>query len=90
MTMTVQAVFENGVLRPLSPLGLPEGRRVEVIVTEGSGESPDATEAEVDSRKAEDLSDEEYEALLDSLSEGLDLPILPPSAYSRESFYEDD
>ena len=31
---TVKAVFENGVLRPLTPLnGVPERRQVEVTVT---------------------------------------------------------
>lgn len=32
MTTTIQAVYENGVLRPLSPLGLSEGQQVRVIV----------------------------------------------------------
>ena len=32
MTTTVYAVYENGVLRPLTPLGLPEGQRVRVMV----------------------------------------------------------
>lgn len=32
MTTTVYAVYENGVLRPLAPLSLPEGQRVRVIV----------------------------------------------------------
>jgi predicted DNA-binding antitoxin AbrB/MazE fold protein len=32
MTTTVYAVYENGVLRPLAPLALPEGQRVRVIV----------------------------------------------------------
>jgi len=33
MTMTVQAVYTGGVLRPLQPLALAEGETVEVIVT---------------------------------------------------------
>ena len=33
MTMTLQAVFENGVLRPLAPLSLPEGQQVQVLVS---------------------------------------------------------
>ena len=32
MTTTVEAVYENGVLRPLTPLVLPEGQRVQVSV----------------------------------------------------------
>jgi predicted DNA-binding antitoxin AbrB/MazE fold protein len=34
MTATAAAIYENGVLRPLSPLPLAEGARVEVTVTE--------------------------------------------------------
>jgi predicted DNA-binding antitoxin AbrB/MazE fold protein len=32
MTTSVEAVYENGVLRPLTPLALPEGQRVQVFV----------------------------------------------------------
>ncbi len=32
MTTTISAVYENGVLRPLAPLSLPEGQRVQVTV----------------------------------------------------------
>jgi predicted DNA-binding antitoxin AbrB/MazE fold protein len=32
MTTTVEAIYENGVLRPLTPLSLPEGQRVHVLV----------------------------------------------------------
>ena len=32
MTTTAAAIYENGVLRPLSPLPLAEGTRVEVTV----------------------------------------------------------
>ncbi len=32
MSTTIQAVFESGVLRPLAPLNLPEGQRVQVII----------------------------------------------------------
>ncbi len=32
MTTTIHAVYENGVLRPLTPLGLSEGQRVRVTV----------------------------------------------------------
>ncbi len=30
----IQVIYENGVLRPLSPIELPEGAKVEVIVIE--------------------------------------------------------
>ncbi len=32
MTTSIEAVYENGVLRPLTPLSLPEGQRVHVSV----------------------------------------------------------
>ena len=32
MSSTIDAIFENGMLRPLSPVGLQEGDRVEVIL----------------------------------------------------------
>ena len=34
MTTTAAAIYEHGVLRPLSPLPLVEGARVEVTVTD--------------------------------------------------------
>jgi len=34
MTTTAAAIYEHGVLRPLSPLPLAEGTRVEVTVTD--------------------------------------------------------
>ncbi len=32
MSTTIQAVFENGVFRPLAPLSLPEGQQVQVVI----------------------------------------------------------
>ena len=32
MATPIEAVYENGVLRPLTPLALPEGQRVQVLV----------------------------------------------------------
>jgi predicted DNA-binding antitoxin AbrB/MazE fold protein len=32
MTRTVEAVYENGVFKPLEPIELPEGQRVEVTI----------------------------------------------------------
>jgi predicted DNA-binding antitoxin AbrB/MazE fold protein len=88
MTMTLQAVFENGVFRPVVPLSLPEGQQAQVVVEVIGTEGKNSLETPSDSRKAEELSDEEYEAMLDSLCEGPDLPILPDSAYTREGIYE--
>jgi predicted DNA-binding antitoxin AbrB/MazE fold protein len=38
MAFTVEAVYENGVLKPAEPLPLKEGQRVQVVVS--SVESP--------------------------------------------------
>jgi predicted DNA-binding antitoxin AbrB/MazE fold protein len=34
MSASIEAVYEQGVLRPLIPLGLAEGTRVEIILIE--------------------------------------------------------
>ncbi len=39
MTTTASAIYENGVLRPLVPLPLAEGARVEVMVTDDAPSS---------------------------------------------------
>jgi predicted DNA-binding antitoxin AbrB/MazE fold protein len=40
MTYSVEAVFENGVLRPLEPLGLAEQEHVHVTVTPAGQKLP--------------------------------------------------
>ncbi len=43
MTTTIEAVYEKGLLRPLTPLVLPEGQRVQVFVAaEESAQGQDA------------------------------------------------
>ena len=81
MTMTVPAVFENGVLRPLLPLHLWDGQQIQVFV---------ATEPENNTRSLQEtLSEEEYEAALDELAAGLDdVPPLSDFAVTREGIYE--
>lgn len=34
MSTSIEAVYEQGVLRPLRPLSLPEGAKVEIILAE--------------------------------------------------------
>jgi predicted DNA-binding antitoxin AbrB/MazE fold protein len=34
MSTSIEAVFEQGVLRPLKPLGLPEGTRIAIVLLE--------------------------------------------------------
>jgi predicted DNA-binding antitoxin AbrB/MazE fold protein len=88
MVMTVPAVFENGVLRPLLPLELSDGQQVQVVVDVSGSLPSDSLELLQDCRKAEELSPEELDAFFDELSAGPDLPILPDSAYTREGIYE--
>jgi predicted DNA-binding antitoxin AbrB/MazE fold protein len=40
MTMTVRAVYEGGVLRPIEPLALPEGETVDVIIAQLKSTGP--------------------------------------------------
>jgi len=42
MTTTAAAIYEHGMLRPLSPLPLAEGARVEVTVTDDVTSAPEA------------------------------------------------
>jgi predicted DNA-binding antitoxin AbrB/MazE fold protein len=37
MIRTVEAVYEHGVLRPLSPVGLTESQRVKLIIADADG-----------------------------------------------------
>jgi predicted DNA-binding antitoxin AbrB/MazE fold protein len=39
MTQNIQAIYENGVLRPLAPLDLPEGSIVEIEIIRILGDS---------------------------------------------------
>jgi predicted DNA-binding antitoxin AbrB/MazE fold protein len=41
MSKQIEAIYENGVLRPLEPLSLDEHQRVTITITEESGEEED-------------------------------------------------
>ena len=41
MSKTVEAIFENGVLKPVTPLHIPEHKRVHLIIQEEVGEPSD-------------------------------------------------
>lgn len=50
MTNTVQAVYEHGVFRPLTPLALSEGQQVQMIIlpdVQGGGETAASLLAEI-------------------------------------------
>jgi predicted DNA-binding antitoxin AbrB/MazE fold protein len=47
MTKQVEAVYEQGRLRPLEPLELPEGARLRLIIVTRGEESAQRTPAEI-------------------------------------------
>jgi predicted DNA-binding antitoxin AbrB/MazE fold protein len=65
MTLAVEAVFENGVLKPLNPLNLPEHQKVKLVLETAAPPSPVAPrhwhwkEAQaIDDKFAGNVSDE--------------------------------
>jgi len=76
MIQSFDAVFENGVLRPLEPLRLPEHSTVRLQL------SPTGAGAE----SAQSLSAEDFERELLALTS--DGPTLPPD-FSRDDIYSD-
>lgn len=47
MTITIKAIYEQGVLRPTEPISLVEGTRVEVIVITKESQPVEKTPAEI-------------------------------------------
>ena len=62
---SVEAIYENGVLRPLQPLDLAEGARLEVTIVK-------ITAPESDNTKVDEAS---YTAFLKELADIADLPL---------------
>jgi len=62
MSKTIEAVYEKGVFRPLEPVALPEGERVQVSVPELSAEVQQRL-ATLDDFEAtlEDMTEEQWE-----------------------------
>lgn len=69
MTMQIEAVYEQGVLRPVIPLDLPEGERVGLTLTalseiearRLSKAGRDAREIEIINRNIDELSAEAWD-----------------------------
>ena len=76
MSQIIQAIYENGVLRPLAPLDLPESIVVEIDVR-------DAAQSNADKEKW--LSD--FDGWMNSLDP--DTPNLTDEQISREAIYEE-
>ncbi len=52
MTITVRAIYEHGVLRPVEPLALPEGEAVDLTIA--------TTQAAMSTLRAPTLDEEDY------------------------------
>ena len=98
MDITIEAIYESGVLKPLEPLeGLNDHDRVRLVL------QPIDTVAEqrlerikLDPDAAREIgesfhsSPHEFEAALDEFAEGSEaMPVLPPEADDRSFYYED-
>ena len=98
MDITIEAIYESGVLKPLEPLeGLNDHDRVWLVL------QPIDTVAEqrlerikLDPDAAREIgesfhySPHEFEAALDKFAEGSEaMPVLPPEADDRSFYYED-
>ena len=77
----IKAIYENGVIRPLQPLNLAEGARVEVSIIVSSGPDPGYVQ----------VSEEEYTAFLGELDKIASLPYSPhPDGRTDISTNHDD
>lgn len=78
---SVEVIYENGILRPLSPLHLEEGTRLEVIMVKLAPATPEADEDRVDEAA--------YVAFLDELDKVAALPLQSPpqsdTAYNHDT-----
>ena len=83
---SIEAVYENGVFRPLQPVALPEGARVEVFAV---GPESQATQSPASATGGEPLSGEALATLIERLDqlplEGVPTPDL--STTYREILY---
>lgn len=76
MIENIQAIYKNGVLRPLQPLDLPEDKIVEIDVR-------DVSENDADKEKWL----QEFDEWMESLDPNT--PVLTDEQISRESIYEE-
>lgn len=47
MSLTVEAIYEDGVLKPVQPIALPEGTHVSVVITSTEFSQPTKTPAQI-------------------------------------------
>lgn len=74
MSKTVEAIFENGVLKPVSPLHIPEHKRVHIIIQDEIEEPSDILS----------LASKVYSGLSPSDIEDLEKIALDRSHFSRD------
>jgi predicted DNA-binding antitoxin AbrB/MazE fold protein len=79
MTESIQAIYKNGALHPLKPLGLPEGEVVEIDVRDVS-DSGEKEQTNAEKLKA-------FEEWMENLNH--DTPGLTDEQINRESIYEE-
>lgn len=79
MSEHIQAIYENGILRPLAPLDLPENSIVEIDVRDVNGEK------EKESTKAQKIM--AFDEWMNSLDPNT--PVLTDQQISRDSIYEE-
>ncbi len=79
MSQNIQAIYENGVLRPLQPLDLPENKIVEIDVRD------------ITDNKEKETNNAEKIKAFDEWMNNLDpnTPALTDEQISRESIYEE-
>jgi predicted DNA-binding antitoxin AbrB/MazE fold protein len=79
MSEHIQAIYQNGILRPLQPLNFPENTIVEIDVR-GAAEN-----------KEKELTNAEKIKAFDEWMNSLDpnTPVLTDEQISRESIYEE-
>jgi predicted DNA-binding antitoxin AbrB/MazE fold protein len=63
MSQTIGAVYERGVFRPLEPVELPEGERVELAISPAGGYLTPAEMEALAGRVYEGLSEEEIDEI---------------------------
>ena len=79
MSQNIQAIYENGILRPLQPLDLPENKIVEIDVRD------------ITDNKEKETNNAEKIKVFDEWMNNLDpnTPALTDEQISRESIYEE-
>ena len=74
MTRTIEAIFENGVLKPTSPISFPEHKKITITIEDEPGKSADILS----------LATRVYEGLSKSEIEAVESIALDRSRFSRD------